>query len=310
MSASRGGLAGSARRLMNLKTADSFKSGHPGYKELIATLAIEEDSEFLQRALPKLEDPKLSVDSNTGQYSEKMTMIKKYGREMSTCLYLSPAHDWLCWDRNDLMSKIVHKDGMKWITISHIVRVEVGMNTTNFARRRTTASDEEIERSFSVVTHDQALNLIAESADYAKVWVRVLTLLVQKHFVEDDEAEADSSLFDRYLEEQWNRAVGVVFLALVSVSMHFEQAQIDMCTHTHKWHPHVPVLQDTDRSHTLTLKELMLLLKMMNIQVYSFNQHSRNLSSTGVNTPSTKGGHLHSSTTRPSWIGLRFRVQG
>jgi hypothetical protein len=61
-------------------------------------------------------------------------MLKKYGRPGNTRLYLSPAHDWLCWDRNDVLSLVMQK-GLKFISISHIVRVEVGMNTTNFARR-------------------------------------------------------------------------------------------------------------------------------------------------------------------------------
>ena len=67
------------------------------------------------------------------------------------------------------------------------------------------------------------------TATYAKVWVRVLTLLVQKLFADEDET-TDHSLFTKYLEEQWNRA-------------------------------------DTDRSGSLTLKELMHLMKTMNIEV-------------------------------------------
>jgi hypothetical protein len=103
------------------------------------------------------------------------------------------------------------------------------MNTTNFARKRATATSDEIERSFSVITHDRSLDLIAPSVEYAKVWVRVLTLLVQKLFADEDET-TDHSLFTKYLEEQWNRA-------------------------------------DTDRSGSLTLKELMHLMKTMNIEV-------------------------------------------
>jgi len=188
--------------------------------------SIEDDKEFLVRAFPVCEDS----DMTGGRKRDPATaivMLKKYGRPVTTRLYLSPAHDWVCWDRNDVMSKVLQKSSMAFIEISHIVRVETGMNTTNFARRRATATEEEIERSFSVVTHDRSLDLIASTVEYAKLWVRLLTLQVQQTFL-DVEESAQESLFTRYLEEQWNRA-------------------------------------DTDRSGSLTLKELLQLMQKMNI---------------------------------------------
>jgi hypothetical protein len=98
-------------------------SGASGWQELSA---LQDDAEFLQNALPLLEDAEMS-----GGYS----------RTTSTRLYLSPAHDWLCWDRNDLMSKVLQKGGMGFITISHIVRVEVSMNTMDTQTQRTRTQD-------------------------------------------------------------------------------------------------------------------------------------------------------------------------
>ena len=188
--------------------------------------SIEDDKEFLLRALPACEDADMTGGPRRRDPATAIVMLKKYGRPVTTRIYLSPAHDWVCWDRNDIVSKVLQKSSMNFIEISHIVRVETGMNTTNFARRRTTATEEEVERSFSVVTHDRSLDLIASTVEYAKLWVRILTLQVQKTFLDMEEA-AENSLFTRYLEEQWNRA-------------------------------------DTDRSGSLTLKELLQLMQKMN----------------------------------------------
>ena len=112
-------------------------SGASGWQELSA---LQDDAEFLQNALPLLEDAEMSGGSRNDP-DTRMIQMKKYSRTTSTRLYLSPAHDWLCWDRNDLMSKVLQKGGMNFITISHIVRVEVSMNTRDTQTQRTRTKD-------------------------------------------------------------------------------------------------------------------------------------------------------------------------
>ena len=131
----------SLRRVQTMIQARSHSrripSGASGWQELSA---LQDDAEFLQNALPLLEDAEMSGGSKNDP-DTRMIQMKKYSRTTSTRLYLSPAHDWLCWDRNDLMSKVLQKGGMGFITISHIVRVEVSMNTMDTQTQRTRTQD-------------------------------------------------------------------------------------------------------------------------------------------------------------------------
>jgi len=200
--------------------------------EMSSLLSIENNEEFLKRALPFLED-----NTAAGVKRCKAAKVSRSGGKTLTniSLYLSPAHDWLCWVPSSSLSNAftILFRGEHRLEVAHIVRVWEGQNTTNFTRRkskiRLKQAENEIHRSFSAVTHDRSLDLIMKTQEHRDVWVRVLSLLSKRNKETQEEGFQGNS-FQRYLRMQWNRA-------------------------------------DIDRSGALSLAEVRALLKKMNIMV-------------------------------------------
>ncbi|EKX51882.1 hypothetical protein GUITHDRAFT_102497 [Guillardia theta CCMP2712] len=188
-------------------------------------LQVEDDNEFLPKACRLLEN----FATTKHGLQEKMLKLGRHGKSAYTYVYLSAAHDWICWNPSSIVAKAL-ASGTRHLEVSHIVRVEVGQNTTNFNRKTKVSSNEQISKSFSVVTHDRSLDLIAKTEDIAKLWVRTLKLLVNKQLLQDGRTATFSTgnHYRRYLMEQWNRA-------------------------------------DEDRSENLTLEEVTQLLRKMNV---------------------------------------------
>ena len=191
----------------NLQTMHHLlASPHSDSEEALhGLLNIHNNDEFLAKALPLLEGNirKGGVRTQAGKVS------RSGGRHLTVVsVYLSPAHDWLCWvPSNSLTNAITYLfRGEHRLEIAHIVRVCAGQNTTNFTRRKSRIKDKqvqsEVNRSLSAVTHDRSLDLVMKDPWLRDLWVRTLTLLCAKK--NDETMEGNS--FHRYLRMQWNRA--------------------------------------------------------------------------------------------------------
>ena len=193
-------------------------SQHLTEKELEDLVTQAEDESFLAQARTLLEDRgKKNTDKRQHPW-QWLTKHNRHGRAKRTRVYLSHAHDWICWDHTS--SECMRKPST--ILVSHIVLVDVGHKTTNFLKLGK-ANQENC--SFSVITHQRSLDLVAETEMISRLWVRTLRLM-RKGPGRAEQQPAKS--FTGYTEEQWYRA-------------------------------------DTDRSGTLELNEVIHLMRKMNI---------------------------------------------
>ena len=168
----------------------------PVYEDL---LNVEDEDDFLKQALQILEEH--VKGHHRGERGEGFWKPNKKGKMKHTSAFLSLAHDRLCWLQTGVLGSIATKP--HYIEIRHIVSVEQGQYSTNFvlANQLQPMQDETKDRSFSVVTHNRTVDLVARSRIVCKVWVRALTILA-------DQAQKApvGSILPAYVEEQWHRA--------------------------------------------------------------------------------------------------------
>ena len=157
------------------------------------------DDVFLKEALGVLEEH--VKGHHRGERGEGFWKPNKKGKMKHTAAFLSLAHDRLCWLQTGVLGSIATKP--HYIEIRHVVAVEEGQFSTNFvlANQLQPMDQDTIERSFSVVTHNRTVDLVARTRHVCLVWVRALALLsaiAQK--------APEGSILPTYVQEQWNKA--------------------------------------------------------------------------------------------------------
>eukprot|EP00288_Rhodomonas_lens_P005909 CAMPEP_0177718304 /NCGR_PEP_ID=MMETSP0484_2-20121128/15506_1 /TAXON_ID=354590 /ORGANISM="Rhodomonas lens, Strain RHODO" /LENGTH=811 /DNA_ID=CAMNT_0019230461 /DNA_START=59 /DNA_END=2494 /DNA_ORIENTATION=+ len=162
-------------------------------ENLEALLANEEDEVFLAQAKTYLEDRGKNTDITKHPW-QWLTKHSRHGQAKKTRVYLSHAHDWICWDHTG--NGVMRKTPM--VLVSHMIRVDTGQTTTNFQKN---ANKDEDSRSFSIITHKRSLDLVAETESMARLWVRTLRLLRR-----GGAAAHAANSFMNYTDEQWFRA--------------------------------------------------------------------------------------------------------
>ena len=155
---------------------------------------------FLAQALDMLEE-QVNYYHLRGERGEVFVKPNKKGKMKYTTAFLSLARGRLCWLQTGVLGSVTTKP--HYIEIRHIVSVERGQHSTNFALANALQpiNDSTKARSFTVTTHNRTVDLVARSPSVCAVWVRVLELLSARA------AQAPvGSIFPSYVDEQWCRA--------------------------------------------------------------------------------------------------------
>jgi hypothetical protein len=170
----------------------------------IKALKISDDKDFLNAALKLIEDQ--SLPKFGGERGEIFWKTNRKGQMKKTSVFLSHAHDWVCWFQTGILGSM--KKQVRNLDIRHIVRVEEGQNSSNFvkANQLTPMTEEAKNRSFSLIAHDRTISLVARSVNVCKTWARALTILLDMSRNVGVDYYIGRNGFSMYLQEQWNRA--------------------------------------------------------------------------------------------------------
>jgi hypothetical protein len=197
--------------ICNMSSTDTFKSekeeisyapaGKPLHPDSTYEDLLKEanDDVFLLEALRVLEEH--VKGHHRGERGEGFWKPNKKGKMKHTQAFISLAHDRLCWLQTGVLGSIATKP--HYIELRHIVSVEKEQFSTNYvlANQLQPMKSENVQRSFSVVTHNRTVDLIARHENVCLVWVRALRILsatAQRAIV--------GSILPLYVQEQWNRA--------------------------------------------------------------------------------------------------------
>ena len=170
----------------------------------LKALRLEEDHEFLVAALKLIEDQ--AVPKYGGDRGEVFWKINRKGQSKKTSVFLSHAHDWICWFQTGFLGSV--KKQTRHIEISHIVRVDEGQSSSNFTKASQIIEipEDTKDKSFSLIAHDRTISVVARSVPVCRAWTRALNILLDISRSVGVDYYMGKNAFSMYLQEQWNRA--------------------------------------------------------------------------------------------------------
>mmetsp|Transcript_6992 Transcript_6992/g.16227 ORF Transcript_6992/g.16227 Transcript_6992/m.16227 type:complete len:826 (-) Transcript_6992:326-2803(-) len=183
------------------------------------------DEAFLKAAKVLMEEPSKKGKSEHDQL-QIFTKVCRSGAKRKTRVVLSHAHDWVIWDHTGAFSFIKNRHSNR-MEVAHIVRVEKGQENIGFLPAKNGKS---LNDSDEIL--ERAFVLVGQDRSLKLICPTVavckLWYRACTEMVRQINAAPKGNPFFQYLRDQWNRA-------------------------------------DTDRSGSLNTKEVMQIMKKMNV---------------------------------------------